>query len=115
MASPDIAAHEQTDTFVEHDLLPEHGRRAGESTTFDHAKAILVALAHGRCWLDTDLCDYVKPIEAHHIHEWAEWEKMDPIRVKLTLLQFDPYGFSAKMAIDPAQVAIINEIFDNRP
>ena len=92
-------AHEQDEEIIEHDLIAAHAERA-ESELFRHNKALLGA-QHTGCWFNTDVCDASRPIEAHHIVEWSEWPKVDPIRLKALLISFDPYGYSARMAAQP--------------
>lgn len=89
----DVPAHEQDETFTEHDLIADHAERS-ESETFRHNKAFL-RQQHPGCWMQTDLCDAAAPVEAHHIVEWCQWPNVDPDRLKLLLRTFDPYGYSA--------------------
>ena len=94
-------AHEQDERFTEHDLIAAHKERS-ESEAFRHNKALLVA-QHPGCWLHTDVCDPKAPIEAHHIVEWSEQPKVDFVRLKATLMAFDPYGYSLRLAATPIE------------
>lgn len=88
----DVPAHEQDEHFVERGLIDEHAERS-ESAEFRRNRKRLIR-EHGRCWMDTDVCDQDR-LEAHHIVEWCMWPKVDPVRLQALLRAFDPHGYSA--------------------
>lgn len=96
---PDVPAHEQDERFTERDLIADHAERS-ESEEFRHNKALLLA-THPHCWVNSDDCDTGGPIEAHHCVEWSQAPKVDFVRLKATLLCFDPYGYSLRLAAQP--------------
>jgi hypothetical protein len=99
-------AHEQTDTIHEDVLYPEHVQRT-ESATFRTNKHTLVRKLGLKCWLCDPAsplkCSIEKPLEAHHLHEWALWSDLDPAKVLDILRVFDPYGFAHQMGDQPVE------------
>jgi hypothetical protein len=99
-------SHEQKDTIHEDVLYPEHVQRTA-SAEFERNRHTLLKKLGLKCWMcdpDSPLkCSVEKPLEVHHLHEWALWPDLDPEKVADALMVFDPYGFSHQMHGKPVE------------
>jgi hypothetical protein len=93
-----LAAREQVRTIVEIEEFDPRPARA-DSAEFVRNKHTLVRKLDLPCWI----CGSRANREVHHIHEHAHWVKLDPEKVKDTLLAFDVYGYSHQLIDKPIE------------
>jgi hypothetical protein len=92
-----LPAREQVRTIVEIEEFDARPERGADSPEFTRNKHMLVKRLDLPCWV----CGSRDNREVHHIHEHAQWVKLDPEKVKDTLLCFDVYGYSHHMIDQP--------------
>lgn len=89
-----VAAHEQIETSIVAEIIPEHiNRKQASQAEFDKAKEFLTKVYGGKRCIVCEMRGE-KPqgnIESHHVFEWCHWHDNDMQRVEVVLRALSPF------------------------